>query len=454
MATDNVLESLKARRMSLMQYVTVIIGLALVLFDGYDIAITSFASPFIAGGLRIDPSQLGLVGSGALVGMFIGATLVAPIGDKIGRRPTALGGAVLVTVGMAISAYATSFGVLALGRVVAGVGIGTLIAAVAVIFSEFVSSRAYALVMALYAAMIPVGTVVGSEWIGPVVARHGWHAAFGIGAVVALVCIPLVFFLVPESLAFLAVSRKPGALKRFNATLRRVGIPPVAELPQADNLAPVKVPAAAVLKGTLLRRTVLATLGYFLFMLAFYFTTNWAPNFMAQVTRNPLTAANLMTWYGVGGIVGVALFAVLAQRVNLYPVTAAMLVVTAVLAGFFGYSASAQVEPYLTIAAVAFFASAATGGYYSIIPRLYPEKVRSTGYGLVIGVGRVGGIVAPTLGGYFFQGHVDPQLTFWIFAIPLVLSAAVVLWLKGGKPEAAPGDAGTPAEAEAVTAPS
>lgn len=452
MATDNALESLKARRMSLMQYVTVIIGLALVLFDGYDIAITSFASPFIAGGLRIDPSQLGLVGSGALVGMFIGATVIAPVGDKIGRRPTALAGAVLVAAGMGISTYATTFGMLAFGRVVAGAGIGTLIAAVAVIFSEFVSSRSYALVMALYAAMIPVGTVVGSEWIGPVVARHGWHVAFGIGAVAALACIPMVFFFVPESLAYLAVSRRPDALERFNKTLRRVGMAPMRDLPQAENLAPVKVPAADVLKGTLLRRTVLATLSYFLFMLAFYFTTNWAPNFMAQVSHDPLTAANLMTWYGIGGIVGVALFAVLAERVNLYPVTAGLLVVTAVLLGVFGHSAATQAEPYLTITALSFFASAATGGYYSIVPRLYPEKVRSTGYGLVIGIGRVGGIIAPTLGGYFFQDHVNPQLTFWVFAIPLVLSAAVVMWLKGGKRIAGLDDAGAPAEAKTIPA--
>ena len=82
------------------------------------------------------------------------------------------------------------------------------------------------------------------------------------------------------------------------------------------------------------------------------------------------------------------------------------------------------------------------------MPRLYPEKVRSTGYGVVIGVGRVGGIVAPTLGGYFFQDHVNPEVTFWVCAIPMVLAAAVVMVLRGGR-QAVAGDA----EAAGVPAP-
>jgi MFS family permease len=450
-ATENVLESLKTRRMSPMQYVTVIVGLALVVLDGYDIAITSFASPFIAAGLHINPTRLGLVGSGALVGLFIGTVVIAPFGDKIGRRNTAIFGAVLVAAGMGISTYASTFGLLAFGRLVAGAGIGTLIASVAVIFSEFVSSKAYAVVMALYAAAIPLGTLIGSQWIGPVVAKHGWHVAFGLGTVAALACIPLTVFLLPESLAYLAISRKADALKRFNKTLRRVGIAPVPELPRAENLIPVKTPVTVVLKGSLLRSTVLSTVGYFLFMLAFYFATNWAPNYMAAVTHNPLTAPHLMTWYSVGGIIGVALFAVLAQRINLALATAVLLVASAVLLGVFGHAATVQVAPYLAIAALSFFLSAATGGFYSIVPRLYPEKARSTGYGLVIGIGRVGGIVAPTLGGYFFTDKVDPQLTFWVFAIPLVLSAVVVLALRADKRSPAGDEAAVTAPAVATT---
>jgi MFS family permease len=432
MATMDVFETLKVRRMSMPQYLTVAVGLVLVVLDGYDIALTSFSSPYIAAGFHIKPTELGMVGSGALVGLFIGASGLAPFGDKVGRRTTALVGSVLAALGMLISAEAHSLHTLIAGRIVTGAGIGALIAGVAIIFSEYVSRKAYAFVMALYAAGIPVGTYVGSKWVGPVVAEHGWRAGFEVGAWATAICIPLTVLFIPESLAYLAVSRRKGALERFNKMLGRLGIAPVSELPVAENLREVKFPVAEVLKGRLLVRTVLAALAYFLFMLSFYFATNWAPKYIADVTHNPLTAPHLMNSFSIGALIGVFVFAVVTAKSNpkmLYWMTAAVVVLSGVGLAWFGHAATVGSHPNLVFGAASFMLAAGTAGFYAITPRLYPEKVRATGYGLVIGVGRVGGIVAPTAGGWFFDGGTSPETIFWIFAAPLAVSMAVTLYL-------------------------
>ncbi|TDC85736.1 MFS transporter [Actinomadura sp. 7K507] len=367
--------------------------------------------------------------SGALVGLFIGAVGLAPLGDRIGRRATALLGSYIVAAGMTVSTFAGDLGTLTAGRILTGAGIGTLIAVVAVIFSEYTNARVYPIVMTGYAAGIPIGTVVGSSFVGPVLDEQGWRFAFGLGLGGAILGIVLVHLMVPESLAYIASSRKAGALERFNKLLGRMGLEPVSALPESENLTQKRAPFSEVLRGRLLRNTLMASLAYFLFMVSFYFTTNWAAKYMADVTGDRSVAAQTMSWYGIGGVIGVALFGVVIARRNIYRMTAVVIVLGAGCLAFFGHAATVQMVPFLVIAVTSFFLSAATTGFYAAVPLLYPEKVRSTGFGLVMGVGRIGGISAPTLGGAFFDAGVAPRLTFAVFALPLLLSAIGLLYL-------------------------
>ncbi|WP_084254863.1 MFS transporter [Nocardioides sp. J54] len=432
MSTTNVFEAVKTGRMSGMQWRAVIVGLLLIVLDGYDIALASFASPYIAQGLRLTPQELGYVGSGALVGMCIGAGLIAPLGDKYGRRFSAILGSVLATAGMAVSASADVFEVLIVGRVITGAGVGTLLAAIAVIFSEYVNRKFYALVMGLYAAGVPLGTLFGSQLAGPVIAEHGWRAGFLIGLFATGACIPLTLWAIPESLSFVAGSRKPGALKRFNKLLTSMRMPAVDALPDTSSLAKPKVPVSEVFRGSMLVRTLMAIVSYFLFMAAFYFTTHWSAKYLADVTGDHSIAPHLMTMYSVGGLIGVAVFAVVTARAaNLYLITAGVLLVSALGMGLYGMAATAQTLPVLTLSVASVFLSAGTAGFYAVVPRLYPEKIRSTGYGIVIGVGRIGGVVGPSLGGFFFQRNVDERLVYWLFAIPMVLSAVMLVAMRG-----------------------
>lgn len=430
MKNTDVLEAVKSRKMSPWQRMVVAVGLFLVLLDGYDISLTSFTSPFIAKEFNITSAELGIAMAGALVGMFLASITITPLGDKIGRRNLALLGAYILAIGMAISTFAPNVLVLAFGRLVTGAGISTLIAAIAVIFSEYSSRRAYPAIMAAYAAGMAGGTLVGATWVGPLVPQFGWRFAFEIGLASAVLGIILTHLVAPESLTFIAEGGKPRSLERYNKTLGRMGMEPVAELPVVEGGRVVKMPLSAVLAGNLRSVTLMAFAAYFLFMVTFYFTTNWAAKYMADVTRVPSDAATTMSWYGIGGIIGVVLWGVVVGRSNIYKLSFGVLVLAGICVGLFGMSAQTQTAPYMVISAASFFLSAGTAAFYSIVPVLYPDRVRATGFGLVMGVGRFGGIVAPILGGIMFDAKINPPVIFGAFAIPIVVAAVVLLYLE------------------------
>lgn len=70
------------------------------------------------------------------VGAFVSSLLVGKIGDIIGRRRTILYGAIIFVVGGALQTFATGMAMMLLGRIIAGLGVGTLSTIVPVYQSE------------------------------------------------------------------------------------------------------------------------------------------------------------------------------------------------------------------------------------------------------------------------------------------------------------------------------
>ncbi|KAK5239114.1 hypothetical protein LTR40_014840, partial [Exophiala xenobiotica] len=70
------------------------------------------------------PTRLGLIAAIYDIGAFTGAILAAIFGMKTGRRWAIVIGCVLVTIGGALQAAATSQHMMLAGRIVAGIGNG------------------------------------------------------------------------------------------------------------------------------------------------------------------------------------------------------------------------------------------------------------------------------------------------------------------------------------------
>ncbi|MFD1949828.1 MFS transporter [Sphingomonas arantia] len=112
------------RPMSRPQIWAVTLSVALNALDGFDVLAITFAAPGISQDWGIGPAQLGIALSSGLVGMAAGSLLLAPFGDRFGRRPLILGCLVLMTLGMALTATADGIYSLCVWRVLTGLGIG------------------------------------------------------------------------------------------------------------------------------------------------------------------------------------------------------------------------------------------------------------------------------------------------------------------------------------------
>src|SRR5258708_38005310 len=194
-------EVLASSKMSAIQIAAVAITIGLNALDGFDVLAISFASPGIARGWGIDRAALGFVLSMELIGMGLGSIMLGGVADRIGRRRTLLGCLVVMTSGMIMATRAKGVCDLSVWRVFTGLGIGGMLAAINAVAAEFSSDRRRSLNVSLMAIGYPIGAVVGGS-IAPLLLKQGdWRVVFEFGAAATGVFIPVVGWLVPQTLA-------------------------------------------------------------------------------------------------------------------------------------------------------------------------------------------------------------------------------------------------------------
>jgi benzoate transport len=415
--------------MSAGQWLAVLVTVGLNAMDGFDVLSISFASPGIAKDWGLAKDTLGWVLSMELVGMALGSVLLGGVADKIGRRPTILGCLVAMTVGMFGASLAGGVSTLLIWRLLTGFGIGGMLASINAAAAELSSQRWRSLAVSLMVIGYPVGGVIGGTVVQRLLAGGTWHGVFIFGGCVTAAFIPIVWFLLPESVAFLDRRRKPGALDAINGILTRFGHESMAAL-TPDTVESAKRSVMDILKPGLIVSTLLITLGYFAHVVSFYFIIKWVPQLVVDMGFAPKAAAGVLTWANVGGATGVVLFGLIATRVGLKALTLVTLLGSSAMVVWFGRGSHDLASLSSTVAIAGLFTNSAIGGYYLLFARVFPTHVRATGTGFAIGVGRGGALLAPVVAGYLLQAGLGLQAVATIMAMGSLSSAAALLALK------------------------
>ncbi len=415
--------------MSASQWLAVLVTVGLNAMDGFDVLSISFASPGIAKDWGVDKATLGWVLSMELVGMGLGSALLGGVADKIGRRPTILGCLSAMTIGMFGASLAGGVPTLLIWRLLTGLGIGGMLASISASAAELSNHRWRSVAMSLMVIGYPIGGVIGGTVVQRLLAGGTWHDVFIFGGWVTAAFIPLVWFLLPESVAFLDRRRKPGALEAINRILRRFGHESMAAL-TPETVESARRSVLDIFKPGLIVTTVLITLGYFAHVVSFYFIIKWVPKLVVDLGFAPKAAAGVLTWANVGGAAGVVLFGLIATRVGLKALTIATLVGASAMVVWFGRGSPDLASLSSTVAIAGMFTNAGIGGYYLLFARVFTTHVRATGTGFAIGVGRGGAVLAPVIAGYMLQAGFGLQTVATMMAMGSLLSAAALLALK------------------------
>ncbi|WP_324699416.1 MFS transporter [Novosphingobium sp. RL4] len=384
------------------QVLTVATATALNALDGFDVLSISFASPGIAHEWGITRAALGFVLSMELIGMGIGAFLLGNLADRFGRRPTILGCLVIMGTGMALASLAGNVTMLSAFRLFTGLGIGGMLAATGAIVAECSNARRRNLAVAIMAGGYPIGAIVGGSIASALLAATGrWQSVFEFGALATLCFIPLVLWLVPETIAFLVHKRPARALEKINRTMVRQGRAPLSALPPRD--VQVAGTGVAQLFAPGIRSiTLLLTMIYFGHMMSFYFFVKWIPKIVVDMGFAAAAAGGVLVWANVGGALGSLGVSLLSQRFSVrYLVAAAMFGGAAALC-VFGYWPTTLARLSIMACVGGFFTNGATAGLYAVIAQCFPAHLRAGGTGLVIGAGRAGAALGPVIAGLLF----------------------------------------------------
>jgi AAHS family 4-hydroxybenzoate transporter-like MFS transporter len=393
--------------------------------DGYDISVMPFAMPTLSKLWHVDAGSLGVVLSASLFGVLAGAPLLGYIGDRHGRKAAILLGSVIYGVTTLAVIPVHGYWVTIVLRFCTGIGIGGLMPNTIALTSELSPKRLRATLIVLMFTGITLGSGAPgliSAWMLP---TFGWPVLFLIGGAVPLLVAGCLYFVLPESVKFLAA----GAQRRAQLlhTARRMRPDLVLE---DDTRFESTVPA---------QRSGLAGIGdifgpgfraitpllwvcFITTLMANYFLNSWMPLLFNNVGLTPQKAALASTLYHVGGTVGGLLISVLLDRFGFIVIAALFICAAPAIAAIGGSSMSyAALAPLAAIAG--FSVLGAQFGNNAAAGLLYPTQFRSKGVGWALGVGRFGAIVGPLLGGHLIKLHLPMRQLF--------LAASAPMWIGG-----------------------
>jgi len=415
--------------MSVGQWLAVLVTVGLNAMDGFDVLSISFASPGIAQDWGVGKAALGWVLSMELVGMAVGSVLLGGVADKIGRRPTILACLFAMSAGMFGASVAGGVPTLLAYRLLTGLGIGGMLASINAAVAELSSLRWRSVAVALMVVGYPLGGITGGIIVQQLLGIGTWHDVFIFGGLITAIFIPIVWFLLPESVDFLDRRGKPGAVQAINRILTRFGHEAIAALTPGTAESP-QHSVMDIFKPGLILTTVLVTVGYFTHVVSFYFIIKWVPKLVVDMGFAPRAAAGVLTWLNVGGATGVAIFGLIGTRVGLKALTIVTLLGSSAMVVWFGRGPHDLTSLATTVAIAGMFINAGIGGYYLLFAKVFPTHVRATGTGFAIGVGRGGAVLAPVVAGYLFQAGFAMPTVATLMAMGSLLSAGALLALK------------------------
>jgi MFS transporter, AAHS family, 4-hydroxybenzoate transporter len=411
----------------LQKYVLVLCALA-VLFDGYDLQVLALAVPALTKSWHIAPASLSLALSASLLGMGLGAALLAPLGDRYGRR-TVLA-ATLAIVGASSLATALAHDALQLAwcRLLTGGALGASLANAYSLTADFMPRRRRASLITVAYCNTATGALAAGLVVPTVIARYGWPATFVIGGALPAALSIALLATGPESIKFL-LHRRPGspAIARI---LRNIA-PGVA----ADTV--YLRPAAQALAGSVrdlfkpLYRapTLLLWLGFAMNSFTLYLLVSWLPTLLTGVGWVPAQAIRAMAFNQLGGILGGLSLAWLMDRLGAERTLATGFAINTVALLLFLVVPSG----FLSWGALLLLIGACTGGsqfaIVSLAASLYPSSILATGSGWASAIARIGAVTSPLVGGALIAAGVAPTQVIAGLAAPAVICIISMLAL-------------------------
>ncbi|MFP3401587.1 MAG: MFS transporter [Nitrososphaeria archaeon] len=353
-----------------------------------------------------------------LVGYIVGALILGPTSDRVGRRNMLMITMLITGMGSLFNALAFNYTSYLIARFVTGFGIGADLAVVNTYVSEVAPTSSRARYTSWIFVFSSIGAFLG-VWLGLLFttpparfpyglpfalgasgwfARNGWRLVFGIGALLSVAALLLRVEL-PESPRWLIAHGKMEEAERVISRLEEVagrrigGLPPI---PQVIHPAVLEKPSyRESLRSVFGNRTyavrwiLLALMWVFaywtVYTIAGILTTLLVEVGYASSEAGMIVAVGMFGFLMSGVIAG--LLGESAERFYWIPIGAALTIVGAVVLGMAGLNLPLA---FIGAAILMFAENLWVPIGYTWTAESFPTRARVTGFALADGVGHFG----------------------------------------------------------------
>jgi putative MFS transporter len=362
--------------------------------DGYLLGTIGIALALARNSLHLNALWLGLLGGASLAGLFVGSLLVAPLADRVGRRPLLAPAMAVFAIVSALQFFVTAGWQLLILRLLLGLALGVDYVVCCTVVAEFSPRRIRGRLLSLLVFVWSMG-YTGAFIIGALLAstaQDAWRWIL-LSSAIPSALVFVVRLAIPESPMWLVQHGRPAAARLIIA--RHIG--ERVDLPDVPATQPNSLSASWVeLSSPRYRlRTIVG---------AVFYTAQVIPYFaLGTFISTVLGAFGIRSGY-IGGILFNA-FMLLGSGVGLWLID--KVTRRQFLIGSFYLSAMillflvvARTESLVTVTAAALFAfvlAGATNLEFAYLPELFPTHLRAAGVGVGTAASRIGSAVSTLL---------------------------------------------------------
>lgn len=369
-----------------------------VALDGFDLVVLGAVIPTLSatGALGFTDASLTTASTIGLVGVGIGAVAIGPLTDRFGRRLSLISSIALfsvLTIAIAFAQTTTQFTVL---RFLAGLGLGACLPTALAYMSEHAPAGRGGSAVTRMMTGYHVGAVITALLALWVIDAFGWESMFVIGGVAGLLTLPLMWAKLPESETY----------------LRRT-----AEKPPRST---------EVVRGRYLRISLGLWVASFMGLLLVYGLNTWLPKIMGEAGYSITAGTTLLLVLNVGAVIGLLVAGVISDSRGNKPTVLLWFGLAAVFLVLLSIKLQHELLVYAAVLLTGIFVFSAQVLVYAFVGHLYPPEIRGTALGAAAGIGRVGAIVGPSLGGALVTAGIAYPWGFYAFAVAALLAVVAL----------------------------
>lgn len=389
-------------------------------FDGFDTNAIAFAAPYLVKAYSFDKSQISEVFAAGGFGTLFGGFLFGALGDRIGRRRAVIAATLIFSILTLLLALSNQYWELLLARCLNGIALGGALPIIWALGVEYVPTR----YRATSVTLIMLGYGIGVAAAGPVsvalLPRFGWQSIFVFGGAASLLATAVLWAFLPESLRYLAAIGADSS--RFARVVRWIephrNDPTGTRYVHAAPQAPTRQSWGPwpLFTGQVAWITPLLWIGYVASSIIAFFFTTWGPTVFEDMGLDRSAAAWAVSLNSLAGAIGGIALMRFTDRLGAISVAVlpAISVPALLIIGL------APIPPLLAVTVMGLLYVFIGGSHYGIISiagTFYPTRQRALGAGWMSGIGKLGSILAPLLGGVLLSSGMPVQRIFAVLAL-------------------------------------